>query len=82
MSNCDILALMVAALLLSCAAAQKPPGCTAADEAAIDASFQAELVQKCAHFTPADPPTQCPDYAQIERKYKQRSEQWYVRCNP
>lgn len=68
--------------MVGCSGAQKPAGCTAADEAAVDAQFQADLVEHCAKFTPVKQPTECPDYERIEREYKKRSQEWYVRCHP
>lgn len=47
-----------------------------AELAEIEAQYQAELVDKCVAFLPADPPEQCPDYTAVTEKYRRMREDW------
>lgn len=42
----------------------------------IEARFQAELVEKCAAFMPADPPTECPAYLELRERARRARERW------
>ncbi len=70
----NINAAALALLLGSCAPSE---ACAPeADLAAIEASYQAELVKACAHFMPVDPPSRCPAYDEITERARRARERW------
>jgi hypothetical protein len=76
-------ALLFVAALTGCGSSQHPPGCGPADEAAIDAWYQARLVEACAAYAPTETPeTSCPKWASITAEYKRKNEELYQRCHP
>jgi hypothetical protein len=69
-----VAAMLVALALPGCA---RSSACAPeSDLAAIEASYQAELVKACAHFMPADPPSRCPEYEAITERARRAREGW------
>lgn len=70
----NAVAPLFALALAGCA--QSGPCAPAGDLAAIEARYQAELVSACAAYSPADPPTKCPDYQAITERARRAREEW------
>lgn len=79
-------AALLAAVLFAgggCGSTQHPAGCGPADEAALDAWYQAQLVQHCSAYAPtATPETSCPKWQELTDEYHRRNEEMYLRCHP
>lgn len=75
--------LGVPMLALACGGAQHPAGCGPADEAALDAWYQAQLVQHCSAYAPTKTPEKsCPKWQELTDEYHRRNEEQYLRCHP
>lgn len=72
--NTPTLAALGALALAGCARSKACAPET--DLAAIEARYQAELVSACAAYSPADPPTQCPEYQAITERARRAREGW------
>lgn len=71
-----LVAVPVLASLLFAGCARSEACAPETDLGAIEARFHAELAASCSAFMPADPPTECPAYADIRDRARRARERW------
>lgn len=68
---------LTAGFVLALAGCARSEACAPETElAAIEARYQAELVSACTAYSPADPPTECPEYQAITERARRAREGW------